>query len=334
MIDEADLVELEQAVQHALRTGETAALRLLGEGEISLVLGVGVRPDGGGPSWACKRLPPFPTEVAADRYAATIDRYLGELTRRGVTVLDTHVRRVHGAADSAVLYCVQPALPVTGLAVDIVRNDPGRAPALIADIVDTVSAVIDPSIGLDAQLSNWALVEDRLTYFDITTPLSSRPDGTSELDTEVFLASLPWVLRAPVRRFVLPDIIARYHDRRSAILDIASNLIKEGLDEFVPVVLAASAGRVEPAITEHEVRSDRRNDARMWAALQAVRRLDRAWQRHVRRRPYPFLLPTRPSRRQRRALPSRSDHRRSGARSPGDGQRCSTGLPTTPRRHD
>ena len=295
MIDDADLIGLEHAVQHALRSRDVAGLRLLGEGEISLVLGAGVGPDGIGPAWACKRLPPFPTGIAADRYAATIDRYVAELTRRGIRVVDTHVRRVHGADGSVVLYCVQPALPATGLAVDLVRDDRGRAPALIADIVETVLAVTDPSVGLDAQLSNWAIVEDRLTYFDITTPLSRGADGAPELDTEVFLASLPWMLRAPVRRFVLPGIIARYHDPRSVILDLASNLIKESLDEFVPAVLTSAAGRVEPPLTEGEVRTDRRNDARTWAALQAVRRVDRVWQRHVRRRTYPFLLPTRSS---------------------------------------
>jgi hypothetical protein len=293
MIDDADLIELEQAVEHALRRGDVSGLRVLGEGEISLVVGAGIGPDGFGPTWACKRLPPFPTAIAADRYAATIDGYVAELTRRGVDVLDTHVRRVHAADGSVVLYCIQPALPATDLAVDLVRNDPGRAPALIADIVETVLAVTDPSLGLDAQLSNWAIVVDRLTYFDITTPLTRAADGAPELDTEVFLASLPWVLRAPVRRFVLPGIIARYHDPRSAILDLASNLIKESLDEFVPAVLASAAGRVEPPLTEDEVRRDRRKDALMWAALHRVRRVDRLWQRHLRRRTYPFLLPTR-----------------------------------------
>jgi hypothetical protein len=29
----------------------------------------------------------------------------------------------------------------------------------------------------------------------------------------------------------------------------------------------------------------------MYALIQRLRRLDRAWQRRVRRRPYPFLLP-------------------------------------------
>ena len=48
---------------------------------------------------------------------------------------------------------------------------------------------------------------------------------------------------------------------------------------------------VEPAIDEAEVRRYYREDAAMWALLQRLRRIDRAWQRRVRRRQYPFLLP-------------------------------------------
>jgi hypothetical protein len=33
-----------------------------------------------------------------------------------------------------------------------------------------------------------------------------------------------------------------------------------------------------------------RGNARAWSALQALRRADRAWQRHLRRRPDGFLL--------------------------------------------
>ena len=35
------------------------------------------------------------------------------------------------------------------------------------------------------------------------------------------------------------------------------------------------------------------SDARLWEVLLRLRRLDRAWQRRVRRREYPFLLPGR-----------------------------------------
>ncbi len=293
MIADHELAELERSVERALRSGDASGLRLLGEGEISLVLGAGGTEHD--PLWACKRLPPFPSGAAADRYAATVERYVDELAGRGVAVLETEVRRVPGPGDTVALYCVQPVLPAGALAVDIARHDSGRASTLIGEIVDVVLATVDTMVGLDAQLSNWAIVGDRLTYFDITTPLLRRPSGESELDTEVFLASLPWALRPPVRRFVLPGIIQRYHDPRTVILDLASNLIKEHLDELAPVALKATTGRIEPALTDREVGDDRRSDARTWAALQAVRRVDRAWQRRVRRRPYPFLLPTRSS---------------------------------------
>jgi hypothetical protein len=153
--------------------------------------------------------------------------------------------------------------------------------------------VVDPLVGLDAQLSNWAWIDGRAVYFDVTTPLLRRPDGSTELDTGVFLASLPWALRSPVRRFVLPGILARYHDARTVVLDLAANLLKERLDPAIPVLLDLVRDRVEPTISEEEVRKDYAGDARTWAALQAARRIDRRWQRTVRRRDYPFLLPGR-----------------------------------------
>jgi hypothetical protein len=283
-----DLVGLESAVQHALRTGDDADLRVLGRGEISLVLGA----PGAAPRWACKRLPPF-TPAGADRYAATFERYLDALGQRGVRVLHTELHRVEGDGGTVVLWCVQPVLPPSSLAVEIVRHDEERAPGLLGAIVTTVLGAVGQDVGLDAQLSNWAAVDDEVTYLDVTTPLLRAPDGTPELDVDVFLASLPWVLRAPARRFVVPGLIDRYHQPRGAVLDLAGNLVKEQLDRWIPTVLAAAGDRIDPPLLEDEVRRDHRSDARTWAALQAVRRADRAWQRHVRRRTYPFLLPGR-----------------------------------------
>jgi hypothetical protein len=77
------------------------------------------------------------------------------------------------------------------------------------------------------------------------------------------------------------------------VLDLAANLIKEHLDGRIGVVLSAAAERVDPPLTEGEVRADYRSDARMWALLQSLRRADRIWQQRVRRRRYPFLLPAR-----------------------------------------
>jgi hypothetical protein len=286
-ITDTELDALEHDVVAALAAADPSRLTLLGEGEISLVLAGGR--DG---AWACKRLPPFVASDAADRYAATIGRYLEELDRRGIDVVETTVRRVTGADGCVVLYCVQPVLPADALAVAVARRDPELGRTLLERIVDLVLGSVDDRVGLDAQLSNWALIDGRTVYLDVTTPLLRDDAGATELDTDVFLASLPWLLRPVVRRFVVPGIVDRYHQPRVVVLDLAANLLREGLDPLVPVVVEASGGRIAPALHDDEIRRDRRLDAVTWGALQAVRRLDRTWQRRVRRRAYPFLIPS------------------------------------------
>lgn len=288
-ITDTELEVLEREVLTALTAGDASRLILLGEGEISLVLA-----GGDDRSWACKRLPPFTDSEAAERYAATIERYLGALTERGIDVVHTTVRSVAGDAGRTVLYCVQPILPPDVLGVAVARRDPELGGRLLERITDLVLGSVDERFGLDAQLSNWALVDDRVVYLDVTTPLLRDREGATELDTDVFLASLPWLLRPAVRRFVVPGIIDRYHDPRVVVLDLAANLLRERLDHLVPVVVEASDGRVVPTLDDAEILRDRRLDMLTWGALQAVRRVDRAWQRRVRRRPYPFLLPAHP----------------------------------------
>ncbi len=283
---DVDLEALEHAVDIALTRADSSGLDVLGYGEISLVLGW----PRGAAQWACKRLPPMAV-AAADTYEDQLHRYIAELRSRGVDVVDTEVRRVEVSAGTVVVYCVQPVLAASSLARNVVADDPDRAPHLLRGIVDAVFATVDQRVGLDAQLSNWASDAGRLRYFDITTPLLRRPDGTEDLDTELFLASLPWLLRAPVRRAVVPSILDRYHQPRTVVLDLASNLLKERLGQWIPTVLDAAGDRLDPPLTPDVVQRDYRSDARTWAALQTLRRADRVWQRRVRRRPYPVLLP-------------------------------------------
>ena len=289
MIPAVELAQLEQQVQEALASGDRSALCVLGYGEISLVLGW----PGDSPRWACKRLPPFGSVEAVDHYANTLDHYVEELGLRGVAVVPTEVLRVAMGDDRLAVYCVQEVLPAGSMAVGLVAGDDRRAEDVLGNIVHLACNVVDDRVGLDAQLSNWAVTDGGLKYFDVTTPLLRRADGREALDTEIFLASLPWMLRAPVRRFVLPGLLDRYHQPRSVVRDLAANLVKEDLDDRIGLVLAAAGDRLDPPLTEDEVRADYRSDARTWAMLQEVRRADRLWQRHVRRRTYPFLLPER-----------------------------------------
>lgn len=274
---------LDTAVRHALATGDESGLDVLGYGEISLVVAIDT-PEG---RIAAKRLPRFADEAALGRYRSVFGEYLARLDELGVATVPSELVRV-ADLDDVIAYCVQPALDPALLATNIVRT--GDA-AVLDRIVETTTAAVTERVGLDAQLSNWAIVDGRLVHLDVTTPMLTDETGAQRADLELFLASLPWALRPPVRAFLLDAILATYHDPRRAVLDMVANLFKEGLADLLPVAVDAANARVDPPLTRGEVRSHYARDARMWALLQRLRRVDRAWQRHVRRRPYPFLVP-------------------------------------------
>lgn len=288
MIPAPELAGLDARVEQALASGDQQALPVIGYGEVTLV--VGWPPDE--PRWACKRLPPFPGDAALAAYRAVLDRYLAELRARDVDVVPTELCVRERPDGSRVAYCVQPLLPASALLPSVLRAaSPDREHPALRAIAATVAGAVDATVGLDAQLSNWAWLEGRLRYLDVTTPLLRAADGRPLLDVGLFLAALPWALRAPVARFVLPGVIDRYSRPRAVLLDLVANLVKERLTDWIPVALLVVNDYVAPPITAAEAQRAYASDARLWRALLALRRADRWWQRTVRRRPYPFLLP-------------------------------------------
>ncbi len=288
-----DLDALELAVERSLSTGDSSVLHVLGYGEISCVV---AWPRSDGP-WACKRLPIFDPPERFEAYRHVFERYLDALTERGVVMHETRLEPTTTADGRLAAYCVQPALPPEVLAPALLRrSSAGEGRHLLREVIEHIATVAGPTVGLDAHLSNWARHDGRLVYFDVTTPLLRDHDGHDLLDTELFLASLPAALRPLVRRFLLEDILAPYFAPRSSALDLLANLHREALGTWVPVGIELANERLDTDITVEEADRHYRQDARLWRLLQQLRRLDRSWQRHVRRRPYPFLLPGRISR--------------------------------------
>ena len=279
------LADLEQRVGDALVTDDRSGIDVLGYGEISTVLGATVD----GRSYACKRLPPFPPG-AIDRYRSACRAYLVALGERGIRTAASTIEVVETDAGS-VIYCVQPI--EERLLADYLRDtDPGEATTIAKRLLAVIANAIDNRLGLDAQISNWALDTDSgFVYIDVTTPLMRDEAGDEMLDTDLFLASLPAFLRPGVRRFLLPEILGHYYDARAALLDLIGNLKKERLDSAIPTFLEEANRIVSPPITDKEISRYYRNDAVMWEILQRLRRSDRWWQRTIRRRGYPFLLP-------------------------------------------
>jgi hypothetical protein len=279
------LADLERRVRRALVDDGRSDIDVLGYGEISTVLELTVD----GVPYACKRLPPFPAG-AVGPYRRVCAAYLDALAERGIVAAPSTIETVPSGDDEAV-YCVQPIESL--LLVERLRSADGTAAASLADrLVDVIADAIDDRFGLDAQVSNWALDGNGdFVYLDVTTPLIRDADGTEMLDTDLFIASLPAFLRPGIRKFVLPEILSHYYDARAALVDLLGNLKKERLEHLSDAFLAAANRRVDPPITRKELDRYYRSDALMWEVLQRLRRADRWWQRRVRRRGYPFLLP-------------------------------------------
>lgn len=282
-----ELRALDSLVDEALGSGREELLPTLGYGEISLVLGWPRE----APRYACKRMPAFPSRAAFESYARTLGDYVAALEAAGMDVVPTEMRGVDQAAGSVVGYVVQPILAADTLAPPILHAaDPGDGHPLVEAIVAAAAGTVSPRIGLDAQLSNWTWDGGRLTYLDVSTPMLWDEAGVSRLDLEPLAQAYPAILRPLLRRFVAPRILDGYRDLRGVYLDLCGNLLKERLDLWLGAFLAAIAPRLTQPLTAEDVHRYYRSDARLWAVLLRLRRLDRAWRLRT-GRTYPFLLP-------------------------------------------
>lgn len=283
------LALLETRVQHALATGDDSVLDVLGYGEVTLVLWLDTEHG----SFACKRLPVFPSRPRFERYRRLLEDYLRGLREAGITVAETVLWPSTLPSGRIVAYCVQETLPAGRLCSRLLHTE-GRAWAddFFERFLDAVDAAVTPHRGLDAQASNWMDVDGRLVYLDITTPMLRDARGREQLDVRLFFTSLPWALRDPVRLTMTSSIFDKFYSPRGVVLDFLGNLHKEGLDALIPTFVEHANPRLDHPLTAAEVAAYYRGDARMWELIQRLRRADRFWHRRVRRRPYPFLLPS------------------------------------------
>jgi hypothetical protein len=283
-----DLAELEDRFQHAFVTGHSDGLEVIGAGEMLPVIGW-TTPFG---RIACKRLPRFRDHLRLEKYAKVFHDYLRELTEAGVDVVPTTLLRLEGDAAEPVAYAVQPRLDEAELLPVLFRDgDRELIPGILDQVFTAIQHVLDRGIGIDAQVSNWAWHDGVLLYFDVTTPFLRDEAGAHRLDPSAFTASLPWVIRGLVTGPIGKKIMDAYFDRRTVVLDLLGNLIKERFRDLLDDGLRRANRLLDRPVTIGDVERYYARDARLWGTLQRLRRWDRAWQINVRRRPYRQLLP-------------------------------------------
>lgn len=286
-----DIADVQAAFCEALASRDTSELNIIGYGEITCV----VRWRMNGRDYACKPLPRFSSSSALSAYQQTLAAYIHELSARGVEVLDTRVHVVSDRDPGILAWCLQPAVAKASLLPAVLhRAGEAEARRVVAQLFEVIGGAVDGHVGVDGQASNWALVDERVVYFDVATPMLRDARGRERLDAEVFLASLPRPLRRVAKRTLLKPILDHYYSLRSVLVDFLANLQKEGLGALIPVVLPLANAKLHPhqeSITAEEVSRYYASDARVWSWLTRARRWDRWWHQNVQRRPYPYLLP-------------------------------------------
>ncbi len=290
------------------RSPERSAIpaRILGYGEIGTTLEIS-----GHEGIACKRFPMFYSEEEAINYQALHDAYLNILREAGLNVAHSEtVHLEHGGR--WIVYIFQEKFPADSIghrAIHVLAPEETRR--LVAQVVTELRKVFtfnrlhrgEREIGIDGQISNWAIVgfdarsglgpEVNLVYFDTSTPLM-RIKGQEQLDPELFLRSAPSFLVWLIRWLFLPDVMTRYYDFRKVVMDLVANFYKEQRPDLIPAVLevvneAIAEEGLQP-LTLEEVRGYYRQDAWIWRTYLAFRKVDRTLHRLM-GRAYPYILP-------------------------------------------
>ena len=165
------------------------------------------------------------------------------------------------------------------------------------------------TIGFDGQIPNWAFVrfspqhpiiepDEPLLYIDTTTPLIRR-QGKEQLDTELFIKSIPIFLRPIVRRTLLKQVLDRYYSPRDVTLDLIASLVTHKRSDLVPRAIELANTWMQTPIpemnlhpfTEKEIAGYNREDVMIWKFFRQMKRMDRFITEKILGRSYEQRLP-------------------------------------------
>lgn len=294
----------------------TIAANILGYGEISTIFEINHESQSG---LAFKRMPIFTSLEELERYERLFLEYNRLLSQEiGIAVPAHASARIVPGSGNMVIYNIQEKLPFGSFCHELIhRLDVVTSARLFRLILRAMKRVWEFNagdtgviIGLDGQLSNWALKncgdgtaslpenESGLYYIDTSTPLM-RVQGKEQLQADLFLRSVPSFLVGIIKTFFLQGILDRYYDFRLVALDLIANLNKEQRPDLIPLFVqtandffATEAPRFcSSPITEKEVKDYYRLDSAFFSLFLAFRRLDRFISTRLLRIPYPYILP-------------------------------------------
>jgi hypothetical protein len=282
------LANLELQVRRALDRRDFGELKVIGYGDSSVVLACEVAEK----RFACKRLPVFPTRDDFNHYGDLLARYVAELHSRGVSTLETHLELATDHDSGCIAYCIQPAIDEPALLHHHLAKCPQpEAQQLLDRLLQIVLTVVSERVGFDADVSNWCLQNDQLTLIDVTTPLLRDENMSHELNVDVFLSSLPWMVRGPLKQIGVDALVGKFYTRRGILLDMLCGLYREGIEQHVPYFMARANEVVDQPFSLRELRRYSLINEAIWNGGRKLQQLERLWRVRVLGKTYPVLLP-------------------------------------------
>lgn len=250
---------------------------------------------------AYKRMPAFESKEGMEHYLRIHREYQELLEGLGIPV-PWHDNLRHQRPDGKwVVYNRQERLPTRQVACLVIHDlDREGCLVLFRMLLDKMAPVFrhnlehpELMIGFDGQIPNWVLIEydpeapkvrpdEPAVYIDTSTPMLRR-DGVEQLDTELFLKSVPAVFRPLLRWTVLDQVVGRYYIPREVIKDLVASFITHGRPDLVPAVVEEAnsymadsdfAGDAKP-FTVKEIRGYNREDVIIWHFFRTLKRIDR-----------------------------------------------------------
>lgn len=288
--------------------------KVLGYGEMSTVFTI--LGEGHG-DLAYKRMPIFETMDEAEKYRSVYNEYNDLLSKIGITIPPYDSVIIENDDGQIVMFGVQKILDPASIAHKIIHSITDDEILLMVRLVlREIKKTFDfnkkndkLNIVLDAQISNWAVVDfdpkkpkitekSEFFFIDTTTPLF-RKDDVEQLDPELILRAAPSFLIWIVRLLFVEDVISRYYDFHLSTIDLIANFYKEQRADLIPALIelandffeteAKDLG-IEP-ITMKKVNSYYREDVLIWRLWLFFRKVDRFIRTKITRSGYPFILP-------------------------------------------
>ena len=303
-IDKDYLKRFEEGLDTLHPENSVIKAQIIGYGEISAVFCIE-----GYDKLAFKRIPMFESEEQSERYIETYKEY-NRLLNRSVKLPENDILKIKTDDGRIVVYVVQNKLEsesIANNAIGLLPEDTVRD--LIVAIFSKLKNIFsgntnDLMIGIDGQLSNWGIynfkeIKSResetveLCYLDTTTPLI-RKNGVEQIETKIFLKSVPSLIGWFLKLFFLKEVLDRYYNFRSVIVDFIANFFKEGRPDLIPTSINIAneflADLSLNPIELKEIESYYKRDAFIWRAFLLFRKFDRFVKKNLKKR-YDFILP-------------------------------------------